>query len=122
MNTDFNSITESIIGCAFNVSNTLGSGFLEKVYENALAVEFQNRSLPFHQQHPIRKFYGDVVVGDYVADFLVDERVLVELKAVQALNRIHDAQCLNYLRGAGLSLCLLFNFATPKIEIKRLAL
>ena len=111
-----------IIGCAFNVSNTLGSGFLEKVYENALAIEFKKRDLSFRQQYPITIHYDDVVVGDYVADFLVDDRVLVELKAVQALSKIHEAQCLNYLTGSGHFVCLLFNFGTPKIEIKRLVL
>ena len=114
MNTDINAITERIIGCAFQVANSLGAGFLEKVYENALAIEFHNRNLSFRQQYPIEIHYNDMVVGDYIADFLINEKVLVELKAIQSLNKIHEAQCLNYLRGARLSVCLLINFGTPK--------
>ncbi len=122
MNTDINGLTERIIGCAFAVANTLGVGFLEKVYENALAVEFEKVGLAFRQQHPIKIHYGDVIIGDYVADLLVDDRVLVELKSVQTLSGAHQAQCLNYLKATGLPICLLLKFGSPKVEIKRLVL
>jgi GxxExxY protein len=124
MNTDkrrseLDELTEKVIGCAFTVSNTLGCGFLEKVYENALAQEFRKRGIKFSQQQPIQVKYDGVVVGDYVADFLVEENVLVELKAVKDLDEIHLAQCLNYLKATGLSVCLLLNFGKPKVTVKR---
>src|SRR5579859_2334245 len=90
-----NQLTEKIIGCAYTVTNSLGSGFLEKVYENALACELQYIGLRVVQQKPIRIQYRDTLVGEYIADLLVEERVLVELKSVQALDDVHYAQCLN---------------------------
>ncbi len=115
-------ITESIIGGAFAVSNTLGSGFLEKVYENALARELRKAGLKVVQQHGVKVLYDGVVVGDYVADLLVEDCVLVELKAIQALAPVHMAQCLNYLKATNLHVCLLLNFGHPKVEIRRLVL
>ena len=118
----FNPITEKIIGCAYTVSNALGAGFLEKVYENALAHELRKAGLKVQQQHPIQVQYDGIVVGDYVADLLIEDCILVELKAVKALDEIHQAQCLNYLKATGLRLCLLINFGNRRVEIKRLAL
>jgi GxxExxY protein len=115
-------ITEVVIGAAYQVANTLGSGFLEKVYENALALEIRKSGLLVGQQHPILVKYGDAVVGEFVADLLVQDEVLVELKAVKALDEIHLAQCLNYLKATGLHVCLLINFGNPKVEIKRVVL
>jgi GxxExxY protein len=115
-----NSITERIIGCAFTVSNKLGSGFLEKVYENALAYELRKAGLKVEQQHPIRVYYDKVVVGDYVADLLVEDCVLVELKAIKILGDVEMAQCLNYLKATGLRICLLLNFGQPRVQIKRI--
>lgn len=123
MNTDehrLNRITENIIGCAFTVSNTLGCGFLEKVYENALVHEVQKRGLHAEQQHEIEVYYDGVIVGQYVADIVVEDSVLVELKAVKSLDEIHMAQCLNYLSATGFRVCLLMNFGAPKVEIKRI--
>ena len=123
MNTDerrLNEITERIIAGAYVVANTLGHGFLEKVYENALAHELRKGGLAVEQQKAITVRYDGVVVGDYVADLLVQDTILVELKPVRALDDIHIAQCLNYLKAAGLKVCLLFNFGTPRIQIKRL--
>jgi GxxExxY protein len=124
MNTDsenqLNSLTEKIIGAAFNVSNALGAGFLEKVYENALAHEIKKAGLSVRQQEPITVHYDNVIVGDYVADLLVENLVLVELKAVKSLEDIHLSQCLNYLKATRLKLCLLLNFGTKKIQIKRI--
>ena len=118
---DLNAITERIIGCAFAVLNTLGCGFLEKVYENALVFELRQIGLSVAQQRPFDVVYKEQVVGQYVADVLVEDSVLVELKAVQALNDVHMAQCLNYLKASGLKVCLLLNFAKPKLEIKRIS-
>ncbi len=117
---EFNALTEQVIGAAFGVSNALGAGFLEKVYENALVHELRRVGLQVEQQYPITVHYDGIVVGEYVADVLVDGRVLVELKAVKKLDDIHTAQCLNYLRATGLPGCLLLNFGNPKVEIKRL--
>jgi len=124
MNTDkkrqeLNRITEIIIGCVYKVSNNLGSGFLEKVYENSLALELRRAGFGVKQQHSLQVRYDGVVVGDFVADLLIEEKVLVELKAVKALDDIHMAQCLNYLKATGLSLCILVNFGKPKAEIRR---
>ena len=115
-----NDLTEKIIGCAYAVGNTLGSGFLEKVYENALVHELRKSGVDVLQQHPIKVIYDDVVVGDFVADLLVAGSVLVELKSVKALDAVHMAQCLNYLKATGLKVCLLINFGGTKLELKRL--
>jgi GxxExxY protein len=115
-------ITEQIIGCAHLVSNTLGSGFVEKVYENALAHELQKAGLPFEQQPPIMVYYDGVLVGEYAADLLVANSVIVELKAVKAFDEVHMAQCLNYLKATGLKVCLLVNFGKPKLDFKRVVL
>ena len=117
---DVNEITKKIIGCAFEVSNTLGIGFVEKVYENALAHLMRKAGLKVDQQHPIKVTFDGVLVGEFVADLLVENRVLVELKAVSILVNEHTAQALNYLRASGFEICLLINFGKPKVEIKRL--
>jgi len=115
----YNSITEQIIGCAYQVSNCLGPGFLEKVYENALCHEIRKANLEFMQQQPIRVMYEDIVVGEYYADLLVQNEVVVELKAVKNLNTSHFAQCMNYLKGSGKKIGLLINFGSAKVEIRR---
>ena len=122
MDTDeeVNQITETIIGCAYVISNALGVGFLEKVYENALAHELRKAGLAATQQYPIIVRYDGVVVGDYAADLLVGNSVLVELKAAKALDDIHMAQCLNYLKATGHRVCLLLNFGKPRVELKRI--
>jgi GxxExxY protein len=118
---DVNGLTEKVIRCAFTVSNALGCGFLEKVYENALAHELRKAGLKTDQQHGITIRYDGVVVGEYAADLLVEGVLLVELKTVKDLDDVHLAQCLNYLRATNLCLCLLMNFAKPKVEIRRIA-
>ncbi len=121
MNADtLNALSERIIGCAFAVANGLGSGFLEKVYENALAHELRKAGLRVAQQQGVSVTYDDVIVGEYAADLLVEAAVLVELKAVRALDDIHQAQCMNYLRATGMHLCLLLNFGRPRLEIRRI--
>ncbi|MCK6439678.1 MAG: GxxExxY protein [Planctomycetes bacterium] len=115
----FNNLTEQVIGAAMEVSNHLGTGFLEKVYENALAEELRLRHVPAQTQVPIKVNYKGKTVGDYVADILVDGRLIVELKCVRSLAPEHIGQCLNYLKGTGHSLALLFNFQNPKLEWKR---
>ena len=119
---ELDQITEKIIGCAQRVSNMLGCGFLEKVYENALSHEIQKAGLNVTQQHGLQVHYDGEAVGDYAADLLVEECIIVELKAVSALNDIHRAQCLNYLKATGLTVCLLINFGKPRLEVKRIVL
>jgi GxxExxY protein len=119
---DLNPTTEKVIGCAYTVSNTLGAGFLEKVYENALAHELHKCGLKVQQQKPIQVYYDEVIVGEYFADLVVENTVLIELKAVKALDESHQAQCINYLKASGLRVCLLLNFGKSRLEIKRMAL
>lgn len=114
-------LTEKVIRCAFTASNTLGCGFLEKVYENALAHEFRKAGLKVDQQHAITVYYDEEVVGEYAADLLVEGVLLLELKAVRELDDIYLAQCLNYLKATNLRLCLLMNFGKPKLEFRRIA-
>lgn len=113
-------ITGRVIASAFEVSNALGSGFLEKVYENALFHEIRKNGLQVEQQKSIKIRYDGVVVGDYFADLLVEDVVLVELKVVKEFDDIHLAQCLNYLKATNREVCLLLNFAKPRVEIKRI--
>jgi len=117
---DLNLITEKIIGAAFEVSKVLGAGFLEKVYENALMHELTRQGLKACQQYPIDVYYDDIVAGEYIADILVEDKVIIELKAVKKLDEIHMAQCMNYLHATGLHICLLFNFGAPRVEVKRI--
>ena len=120
MNDKLNLISEKIIGCAFTVSNTLGAGFLEKVYQNALAVELLSEGLVVEKEKAITINYKGITVGEYFADIVVNQQVIVETKAVLTLNEIHQAQLLNYLKATGFPLGLLINFGTPKIQIKRM--
>lgn len=117
---ELNQLTQKVIGCLYTVSNTLGGGFLEKIYQNAAAIEIAKSGLVVHQQYPIHVKYDGVIVGEYYADLLVQNLVLVELKAVRLLDDVHAAQCLNYLRATQLPVCLLVNFYRPKLEIRRI--
>jgi GxxExxY protein len=118
---EVNNITERIIGCAFTVSNALGCGFLEKVYENALAHELRKMGLKVTQQYPIKVYYDGIVVREFFADLLVQSSVLVELKSIKTLTEKEQTQYLNYVKATKLPLCLLINFGNPKLEIKRIA-
>jgi GxxExxY protein len=123
MDTDgdqLNEISHEIIGAAFEVGNVLGPGFLEKVYENALVKELGARGFSAKQQVALEILYKGEGVGQYVADLVVNDKVMVELKVVQEFDDIHMAQCLNYLKATGLRLCLLVNFYHPKVQIKRI--
>ena len=113
-------ISEKIIGCAFRVGSKLGSGFLENCYENALAYELRKAGLHVEPQVRLKVWYDEIVVGEYIADLIVEGSVLVELKAIQALDPIHMAQCINYLAATNLPLCLLINFG-KRVEVKRIA-
>lgn len=124
MHTDengLNNLSRRVIGCAFTVLNTLGAGFLEKTYENALTHELRKAGLDVVQQHGLTVMYDGTVVGEYVVDLVIEQTLLVELKAVKALDQAHHAQCLNYLKASGLPLGLLLNFGNTRLEIRRVA-
>jgi len=125
MNTDehgLNSLSEKVLGAMFEVSNTLGAGFLEKVYERALVMELNIRGLRAAAQTSLEINYKGRIVGEYFADILVEDVLVIELKCVEHLANEHMAQCLNYLRASGRKLCLLINFQRPKVEWKRIIL
>jgi GxxExxY protein len=113
-------LSRRVIGCAFEVSNGLGAGFLESVYENGLCVELAEQGLEFERQKPLVVTYKGRVVGNYLADVLVEGTLLLELKALSQLTPEHEAQVLNYLRATGLTVGLLLNFGTPRLGIRRL--
>jgi GxxExxY protein len=115
-------LTEKILGSAFKVLNTLGSGFLEKIYENALVLELRRLEIEVEQQKPLKVHYEGVVVGEYLADLIVGGRVIVECKAVSHLDPAHEAQLLNYLKAMNLRVGLLFNFGRPKLQYRRFVL
>jgi GxxExxY protein len=114
-------ITQAVIGCAFEVIHELGAGFLESVYERALLVALRQKGLSAMAQHPIKVMFRNECVGDFYADLLVEEKVIVELKAVKAIAPEHQAQVINYLNATGIQVGLLINFGNPKLEYKRFA-
>jgi GxxExxY protein len=115
-------VLEKVIGCAYEVSNVLGAGFLEKIYERALARELSLRGLKVQTQARLSVSYKGHCVGNYLADLVVEDCVMVELKCVEGFSNEHTAQCINYLRAAGMKIALLINFQRPKVEWKRIVL
>jgi GxxExxY protein len=113
------SVSERVIGAVFEVSNTLGAGFLEKVYERALVRELGLRGLRVASQVAMPVLYKGLCVGDYFADLVVEDELVVELKCVERLAGEHTAQCLNYLNACGRRVCLLVNFQNPRVEWRR---
>ena len=111
-------LADRIIGCAYRVHNTLGSGFLEKVYENALKIEMEKVGLNVRAQTPINVTYEGRIVGEFFADLLVEDRFILELKAVQHLLPEHEVQLVNYLTATGLDTGLLLNFG-KNVEVRR---
>ena len=116
----YGDLTYKIIGIAMRVHSDLGSGFLEKVYENAMMVLLRKERIQSEQQKEIFINYYGVNIGNYVADILVEEKIIVELKTVDKLTDIHSAQLINYLKATGLKVGLLINFKNDKLEYKRL--
>jgi len=119
---DINDITYKIRAAIFEVNRVLGYGFLEKVYESALLIELIKRGLKAKVQVPINVEYKGEIVGEYFADIVVEDKVIIELKAIESLQKIHEAQLLNYLKATGYKVGLLVNFSHPKAEIKRFVL
>ena len=123
VNTDYQDIkykalTEKIIKIFYKVYNTLGYGFLERIYENAMMIELKREDIPAFSQYAIKVFYEDEIVGEYFADILVDDKVIIEIKAARNLALENEAQLLNYLKATDKEVGLLLNFG-PKPEIKR---
>src|SRR5215472_5941056 len=119
-NTFLDSLSERVLSAVFEVSNTLGAGFLEKVYKRALLRELSLRGIRATAEVPFSVMYKEQSVGEYFADLLVEDALVVELKCAERLANEHTAQCLNYLRASGRTVCLLVNFQRPKVEWKRI--
>jgi GxxExxY protein len=113
-------VTQQLIGAAFEVHNILGFGFLEKVYQRAMQIELQSRGVKVELEPKIQVQFKGVIVGDYAADLLVEEKIIVELKADATYQSFHEAQLLNELRGTGIKLGYLINFGREKVEYKRM--
>jgi GxxExxY protein len=113
-------LSEKVIACAIEVRKELGFGFLERVYENALLVELARGGMRVDQQKPLQVKYRGAIVGDYFADLVVEERLLVEIKSIERTAPEHSAQVLNYLRATGLRVGLLLNFGPTRLGISRL--
>ena len=115
----YEAITQVVIGCAFDVLNELGAGFLESVYEKALLFALRQEGLSATAQHPVKVMFRNQCVGDFFVDIFVDGKVIVELKAVKAITPEHQAQIINYLNATGIEVGLLINFGNSKLEYKR---
>ena len=114
-----NLICEKIIGCSYKIATSLGSGFLEKVYENAMVIELKKQELIVEQQKSLQVFYEKKIVGEYFCDLFVENEIIVELKTAKIISDVHTAQLLNYLKACKKRVGLIINFANPKVEIKR---
>ena len=117
---ELDALTEKILGAAFTVANTLGNGFLEVIYKNALAEELISLNCRVAAEKPFSVFYRDKLMGTYLTDLVVENQVIVELKAIETLSRAHQAQLLNYLKASKLPVGLLLNFGTPSLQMKRI--
>ncbi len=112
-------LTEKIIGCAYDVYNSLGSGFLESVYHHALLIALEEQGLDVKSEYPIKVLFRDKIVGNFFADLLVEDKIIIEIKAIDHLAKIHEIQIVNYLKATGLDVGLLINFGTENIQVKR---
>lgn len=112
-------LTNIVIGCAYQVHNVLGFGFLESVYEKSLLIEMAKHDLKAEAQQPVNVFYEGQSVGDFIVDILAEGRIVLELKSVQQLAKVHEVQLVNYLMATGLDVGLLLNFGPKKVEVKR---
>ena len=117
----YDALVDSIVSCAYKVSRILGCGFLEKVYQNVLNIALAAAGLNIETQKMIKVHYEGQVVGDYYADMIVEDEIVVELKAVKKIENIHFAQCQNYLKATGKKLALLINFGEEKVKVRRVA-
>ena len=112
-------LTAKIIECAYRVHNTLGFGFLESVYKNAMIIELENKKLRSEQEKPLKVYYDNQVVGNFYVDLLVEDEIVMELKSVESLTKAHEVQLVNYLNGMKKDIGLLINFGPSGVDIKR---
>ncbi len=112
-------LTEKIIGCCFKVYNKLGFGYLESVYEKSLLIELRKAGIKAESNKAIKVKYDDIIVGDFNADIIAENEVILELKSIRQLSKIHEMQLVNYLVSTGMDLGLLINFGEEKVEVKR---
>ncbi len=112
-------LTHQIIGCAYKVYNTLGAGFVESIYERALAIELARVGLDAQVQAPVNVFYLGQLIGEFRADIIVDDLIILELKAVEQIAKVHEVQLVNYLRATGKPVGLLVNFGPERVEVRR---
>ena len=115
----YETITEQIIGCAYRVYNKLGFGFLESVYEKCMEIELKKAGLRAESQRPIKVFYEGEIVGEFAADLIVEDTVIVELKSVRRVVKAHETQLVNYLVATQTDVGLILNFGDRKVEVKR---
>ena len=115
-------LSYQIIGLAMEAHRKLGYGFLEKVYENSLMILFRREGIRSEQQYPIKVYFEGEVVGNYVADILIEDKIIIELKCVEKINNIHKAQALNYLKATRMRLAIILNFAKDKLQYQKLVL
>ena len=116
---EFEELTEKIIGCAYRVYNTMGFGFLESVYEKCLLIELHKAGLEAESQKPIKVSYEGRIVGDFIADIIVNDEIILELKSVRSIVKAHQAQLVNYLIATGKEVGLIINFGQHEVDIKR---
>ncbi len=116
---EYRELTEKIIGCAYHVYNRMGFGFLESVYEKCMLIELRKAGLNAESQKPITVYYENEIVGEFVADILVDDRIMLELKSVRRIIEAHEVQLVNYLVATGKQVGLILNFGERKVEVKR---
>jgi len=116
----FKELSYAIVGAAMQVHKTLGSAFLESVYEAALALELKRRGIAYERQKLLPVFYLGEQVGEFKVDFVIEGKIILELKAVKEINEIHEAQAHNYLAASGLKLAIIINFGAPSLEFKRI--
>ncbi len=115
-------LSYKVIGAVMEVHNTLGAGFLEKVYENAVIIKLNKNGMKVVQQAPLKVHFEGEIVGEYFADILVEDEIILEMKCVEKITDIHRAQVINYLKATGLKLGIIINFARPKLEYERIVL
>ena len=116
---EYKNVTETIIGCAYRVYNKMGFGFLESVYEKCLLIELHKAGMDAESQKPIVVYYDNEIVGEFVADIIVNDTIILELKSVRRVVKAHEVQLVNYLVATGKPIGLILNFGESKVEIKR---
>jgi len=115
----YEDITHQIIGCAYKVYKKLGFGFLESVYKKAMVIELDKINLKVEQEKPLKVYYDNQIVGDFYADLLTEEEIVIELKSVESLTKAHEVQLVNYLNALNKDIGLLINFGPNGVEVKR---